>query len=90
VSILASSFRRSPTTWFVVLEWLRAQKRFHEECLFIPSEEIPGVCEPSDRAGNLEFDWQPGSPATTRFDRLRHPLEALATDVHSGLAAGPG
>jgi len=90
VSILASSFRPSPTTWFVVLGWLRAHKRFHEECLFIPSEEIPGVCEPSERSGYLKFDWHPGSPAATRFDRFRRPLSTLAAEARSALAAGPG
>ncbi len=90
VSILASSFRPSPTTSFVVLGWLRDQKRFHEECLFIPSEEIPSVCEPSDRAGHLEFDWRPGSRAAGHLDRFRRPLSTLATEVRSALAAGSG
>lgn len=90
VSILASSFRPSPTTWFVVLGWLRDEKRFHEECLFIPSEEIPGVCEPSERTGHLDFDWHPGSPVATHLDRFRRPLSTLAAEVRSALAAGSG
>lgn len=88
VSILASSFRPSPTACFVVLAWLRDEKRFHEECLFIPSEEIRAVCEPSDRAGHLEFDWHPGSPAAGHLDRFRRPLKALPTEVQSVVAAG--
>lgn len=89
VSILASSFRPSPTTRFVVLGWLRDKMRFHEECLFIPSEEIRAVCKPSDRAGYLKFDWHPGSPAAGHLDRFRRPLSALATEVRSVVATGP-
>ena len=87
VSILASSFRPSPTTWFVVLGWLRDDKRFHEECLFVPSAEIPALCEPSDHGGHLKFDWRLGSPATTQFERFRRPLSALASEVRSAVAA---
>ncbi|MGA8923048.1 MAG: hypothetical protein WB682_07870, partial [Candidatus Dormiibacterota bacterium] len=90
VSILASSFRPSPTTRFVVLGWLRDEKRFHEECLFIPSNEIPGACEPSDRTGHLEFDWHPGSSAASHLDRFRRPLSTLATEVRAAIAAGSG
>lgn len=88
VSILLSSFRSSPTTRFVVLGWLRVQKRFHEECLFIPSEDIADVCEPSERTGHLDFDWHPGSRAATHLDRFRLPLSTLAAEVRSALAAG--
>jgi hypothetical protein len=90
VSILASSFRPAPTTRFIVLGWLRDEKRFHEECLFIPSDEIPHVCEPSDRTGYLKFDWHPGSREATQLGRFRRPLSTLVAEVQSALAAGPG
>jgi hypothetical protein len=73
-----------------VLGWLRDVKRFHEECLFIPSQEIPGACEPSDRTGYLKFDWHPGSRAATHLDRFRRPLSGLAAEVRSALAHGSG
>ncbi|HEY1419604.1 MAG TPA: hypothetical protein VGG90_02720 [Candidatus Dormibacteraeota bacterium] len=85
VSILASSFRPSPATYFVVLAWLRDEKGFHEECLFIPSNEIRGICEPSERAGHLEFDWRPGSRSHTHLDRFRRPLSSVLSEVEVSL-----
>jgi len=86
VTVLASSFRPSPTTYFVVLGWLREENRFHEECLLIPSVELEGVCEPSSRDGHMSFDWHPGSRAQSDLDpyrsqgtRLRIQLTARLT-----------
>jgi hypothetical protein len=78
VSFLASSFRSSPTTWMVVLGWLREDKRFHEECLLIPSEELRDLCGPSIRDGHLNFDWHPGSSSGTLV-RFRRPLDTVAS-----------
>lgn len=64
ISVLASSFRPSPTTFFVVLGWLRGESHFHDECLLIPSQELRSICEPSERDGHLNFDWHPGSTLT--------------------------
>jgi hypothetical protein len=43
VSVLASSFRPAPTTYFVVLAWLREEGRFHDWCLLMPSEHLRTV-----------------------------------------------
>jgi len=40
VDIYISSFRPAPTTYFVVVAWVPDDRRFHEECLVIPSEEL--------------------------------------------------
>lgn len=78
ISILASSFRPSRTTYFVVLAWLREENRFHEECLWIPSEEVRSICQPSERDGHLTFDWHPLSAEQHRLDRFRQgPLQLL-------------
>jgi hypothetical protein len=77
VSVLASSFRPSPTTYFVVLGWLREENRFHDECLLIPSEELANVREPSVRDGHMSFDWHPGSHAMTRLRRYCKSLLEL-------------
>jgi len=58
-----SSFRSSPTTYFVVLAWLRDEAKFHAECLLIPSEEFRDICQPALTEGNLKFEWRPGSAA---------------------------
>ncbi len=87
VTVLASSFRSSPTTWFAVLAWLREERRFHEECLLIPSDGLRAVCGPSERDGHLKFDWHPGSPASTSLNAYRTPVSSLAPHV-VGLMAG--
>jgi hypothetical protein len=87
VTILASSFRPSPTTCFAVLAWLRQESRFHEECLLIPSEAIPTIAEPSEADGHIKFAWHPGSRAESRVNQYRHALSdlrALSTALISG------
>jgi hypothetical protein len=57
LGIHASSFRPSPTTCFVVLAWLREERRFHHECLLIPSLDVPAICKPqeSERSPKLRL-----------------------------------
>ncbi len=81
VAAHASSFQPSPTTHFVVCSWLREEKRFHEECLLIPSEEFRALCHASGQYGTLKFDWHPGSTAHTQLDRFRHKTNDLQTLV---------
>jgi hypothetical protein len=88
VSVLVSSFRPSPTTYFVVLGWLRDESRFHDECLLIPSEELRGICEPSQRDGHLNFDWHPGSASQTRLQRYRPSKSILASQLKNLLMVG--
>ena len=85
VSVLASSFRPSPTTFFVVLAWLKVERHFHDECLLIPSDELRSLCEPSELASHLSFDWHPGSRAQTQLDRYRAPTLALPAQFHNRL-----
>jgi hypothetical protein len=80
VTARSASFHSSPATYFVVFGWLREQKRFHEECLLIPSEEFRAVCRPSDD-GTLKFDWHPGSKAGSHLDGYRHAVTELRTRV---------
>ena len=81
VNVFASSFRPSPTTYFVVLAWIRDEGRFHDECLLIPSEELADICGPGDSDGHLSFDWHPGSPSAGRLDSYRFSVSALASVV---------
>jgi len=85
VSVLASSFRPSPATFFVVLAWLKDERHFHDECLLFPSEELRGLCEPSDLGGHLSFDWHPGSRTHTQLDRCRTLKASLPSEVASRL-----
>lgn len=81
VAARASSFRSSPTTYFVVFGWLREEMRFHEECLVIPSEEFRALCRPSDEYGALKFDWHPGSNAHGHLNRFRQARNELRMRV---------
>jgi hypothetical protein len=80
INIRASSFRPSPTTFFVVLAWLRDESRFHEECLLIPSQEFREVCQPEESNGQLKFEWHPGSKGQTRLHSY-HTSAAVLTSL---------
>ena len=88
VSVLASSFRPSPTTYFVVFAWLREESRFHDESLVIPAEELGALCEPSDVGGHLSFDWHPGSTVQTHLDGYRISRTRFATRLVEGFRVG--
>jgi len=81
VNVYASSFRPSPTTYFVVLAWVRDEGRFHDECLLIPSEELADICGPGDSDGHMSFDWHPGSPSASQLDSYRVSVSALPSVV---------
>jgi len=87
VTILASSFRPSPTTYLVVLAWLRDESRFHEECLLIPSEAVPTIAEPSEADGHIKFAWHPGSTAESRLIQYRYGLSGIR-DLVTNLGSG--
>lgn len=79
IAVRALSFRPAPTTYFVVLAWVREEGRFHEECLVIPSEELRGFAQESE--GHLKFEFHPGSTTQERLDRFRHPLSNLPAAI---------
>jgi hypothetical protein len=78
VTVLTSSFRPSPDTYLVALAWLRDEGRFHEECLFIPSEQVVVIARP-DASHELKFDWHPGSTAHGHLN----PYRVRRTDFRS-------
>jgi hypothetical protein len=71
-----SSFVPAPTTYVVAVAWIVPERRFHETCLVIPSEDIPGLA--SINGANYELHFRPaGSNRSSRLDRYRIPLESL-------------
>jgi len=80
VNVYAPSFRPSPTTYVVVLAWLRDEARFHEECLLIPSEDVLKFAS-DDGSGHLEFVFRPGSSGQPEMDKYRIELNELRTRV---------
>jgi hypothetical protein len=86
VNVRSSSFRPSPTTFFVVLAWLRDESAFHEECLLIPSMELHEFLR-DDGHGHLEFVWQPGSTSRGRLAQYGERVSNLKNLV-SHLVSG--
>ncbi len=80
VNVYAPSFRPSPTTYVVVLAWLRDEARFHEECLLIPSVALLDFAR-DDGGGHLEFVFRPGSSGQPEMDKYRIELSELRTQV---------
>ena len=80
VNVRASSFRPAPTTYFVVLAWLRDPSRFHQDFLFIPTLELLEFAR-DDSYGNLSFDRHLSSETPSALDKYRHPLSDLAQRV---------
>ena len=79
VDIYMSSFRPAPTTYFTVVAWMPEERRFHEECLVIPSEKILGLARPAGL--HYKFEFQPGSKKQPRLDKYRRSLSDLCADV---------
>jgi hypothetical protein len=86
VSVLASSFRPFPTTYFVVLGWYRDESRFHEEFLLIPSVDLREFAWDDGRA-HLQFHFHAGLAADDRLRKYRYGLDELRMLV-SGLVTG--
>jgi len=88
VAVRALSFRPAPTTYFVVLAWVREESRFHEECLVIPSGELASIAG-RDVYGHLKFEFHPGAKTIGRLDRFRNPTSNLATAIASLVSTSP-
>ncbi len=82
VNVYASSFRPSPTTYVVVLGWLRDEARFHETCLLIPSEELFNIAH-DDGRGHLEFEYHANAASQVGPDKYRIELRELRSRVTS-------
>jgi hypothetical protein len=83
VYVRRSSFRAAPSTYVCVMGWNRDEKRFEDDCLLIPSEDMSHVAR-------LEEEWmvlevEPGSARHRRLDRYRVALPSLGMIVESML-----
>ena len=86
VDIRMSSFRPAPTTYFTVVAWMPDERRFHEECLVFPSEELLSFARPA--GVHYKFEFNPGSKNQPRLDKYRRALPELSTVV-AGLSPSP-
>jgi hypothetical protein len=85
VNVYGPSFRPAPSTFIVVLAWLRDQSRFHDDCLLIPTVELVDIAH-DDGNGHLAFDWLPRSATPDPFAKYRVSINALRARV-TGLVA---
>jgi hypothetical protein len=84
VDISMSSFRPAPTTYFTVVAWMPDERRFHDECLVIPSEEILQIARPAGL--HYKFEFNPGSQKQPRLDKYRRALAELPTEIEKLIA----
>jgi hypothetical protein len=84
VYVRRSSFRPSASTFICVLGWNRDSRRFEDDFLFIPSEEVASVARVEGEWMTLELE--PGGLRHRRLDRYRQPLVSLGLAVESMLA----
>jgi hypothetical protein len=77
---------QAATTYFVVLAWVRAENRFHEECLVIPSKELASIAG-RDAYGHIKFEFHPGATTPGRPAKFRTPTSSLATVVATMLSS---
>jgi len=84
VNVHASSFRPAPTTYFVVLAWLRDESRFDETCLLIPSLSLSELAK-EDGNGHMSFDFVPDS-TDSAYMPYRLSLSSLASEIVNELA----
>ncbi len=79
VDIYMSSFRPAPTTYFIVVAWMPDERRFHEECLLIPSKDVLRVARPA--GSHYKFEYEPGSTKQPRLDKYRRALGDLSGEI---------
>lgn len=78
-----ASFRPAPSTFICVLGWDRESRRFAEDMLLIPSEDVAGVAR--DEGEWLVLELAPGGTRHRRLDRYRVSLGSLGLTVRSML-----
>jgi hypothetical protein len=84
VYVRRASFRSSTSTFICVLGWNRDSGRFEDDCLFIPSVELPDIARAEGEWMMLEL--VPGAMRHRRTDRYRVSLLSLGQTVDSLLA----
>jgi hypothetical protein len=84
VYVRRASFRSSASTFICVLGWDRDAGLFEDDCLFIPSVELPDIARADGEW--MELELVPGAMRHRRTDRYRKPLRSLGQTVQSLLA----
>ena len=81
VYVRRSSFRAAASTFICVLGWDREGRRFADDMLLIPSEDLAGIAR--EEGEWLVLEVSPGSARHRRLDRYRIALGSLGSTVWS-------
>jgi hypothetical protein len=81
VYVRRASFRSAGSTFICVLGWNRDSRLFEDDCLFIPSVELPDIARAEGEWMMLEL--VPGAMRHRRTDRYRKSLISLGLTVES-------
>ena len=84
VYVRRASFRSAPSTFICVLGWDRDAGLFEDDCLLIPSVEMPEIARAHGEW--MELELVPGAMRHRRTDRYRKSLMSLGLTVESLLA----
>jgi hypothetical protein len=84
IRALRSSFVAASTTFVVALAWIVPERRFHENCLVIPSDLLPSIADFDGTHYELRFRPAGGS-RPTKVDRYKISLESLADTLATHL-----
>jgi hypothetical protein len=85
IHVQKSTFVPAPSTWVAGLAWLPTEGRFADECLLVPSEELPQIGV--DGGDRWVLNFHPASRERTPLDRYRRALARLGAfvgDITSG------
>ena len=84
VYVRRSSFRTATSTFICVLGWDRDARRFADDMLLVPSEDLAGLAR--EEGEWLVLEVSPGSARHRRLDRYRIGLGSLGSTVSPLLA----
>src|SRR5207253_6303922 len=79
VAIHKATFRPAPTTFVLVLAWIAEPPRFADECLVVPTLDLPSIAR--EDATHWRLNFRPNSPERTPLDPYRRPLSTLGQIV---------
>jgi hypothetical protein len=79
IHVHKATFVPTPSTWVACLAWLAKEGRFAEECLLVPTEELPAVAV--DDGDRWAINFHPTSREKTPVDPYRRALASLGESI---------
>ncbi|TMC52189.1 MAG: hypothetical protein E6J20_13280 [Chloroflexi bacterium] len=76
VAIHKATFIPASNTFVLVLAWIAENQRFADECLVVPTLDLPAIAR--EDATHWRLNFRPNNPERTPLDPYRHPLSKLS------------